>query len=245
MVGGRIGEIDTTTPFQGDMVAVFLFDHFLTTLERATFLAACYDFFGIVTQANTKIIWDGDSITEHSDAAENAFGYGFVRQTYPLLTKPVHMYNCGVGGARLGTGLTNFSTAIAPFYDASYARNIFICGKKTNDLGADGRTAAAVHADEMAWCAAARATGPNAIVLVPELLPQYDIDATKFADYRSRQATWATYCDGLIPFGSSPDVGPFGSNLNGAYYPDHLHLNSAGAAFLAPISAAAINPWLV
>jgi hypothetical protein len=172
------------------------------------------------------LVNDGDSIT---------VGFGTL-MGYPgrfTNLSGVATDNQAVAGETMATMNTNYSTVIAPIYNAlSY--NTLLMSAGTNDIGTastgPGVTDAQLEVTVQSYASKARATGYK--IWLTTIMPRNDTtvawDATK-EGYRVAyntwlKANWASFADGLIDWTLIPET----ADPNSAtYYQDKLHPTDA------------------
>lgn len=169
----------------------------------------------------TGIVAEGDSLT--ANGSPNYPEHLSVRTGLDVI-------NRATSGHRLFDQIIpNYSTDVAPYYDAGH--NTLIIHAGTNDIGISGRTDVQLEGDIQTFCASARATGFR--VYVGTLTARSDAgwDATK-EGYRTSYNTWlranyASFADGLIDFDAVPE---FADPNSTTYFADKLHHTNYGFA---------------
>jgi hypothetical protein len=172
------------------------------------------------------LVNDGDSIT---------VGYGTL-MGYPgrfTNLSGIATDNQAVAGETMATMNTNYSTVIAPIYNAlSY--NTLLMSAGTNDIGTastgPGVTDAQLEVTVQSYASKARATGYK--IWLTTIMPRNDTtvawDATK-EGYRVAynswlKANWASFADGLIDWTLIPETADPNSVT---YFQDKLHPTDA------------------
>ena len=250
MSGGFIGNTGLTASYTGKFAGYMFagYPRVISNVESAAIQAAV-ESRDHVPQANTnRIIFSGDSICAHVSYQDKDQFFGYAKKCIDLLSSDCNVYNFALGGSALHTnGFTLYTNALSPLLSMYPANNhIIFLAHGTNDLTILGRSASEIYSDIQTYCSTARADGAK--IILATLLPNGSWDVTRQATRNDLNAlirgNWSTFADGIADFAADPTMGPQSAASNLALYPDGLHVSMEGAAYLAPIAAAAINALL-
>ena len=250
MSGGFIGNTDLNAGYRGKFAGYMFagYPRVISDVESAAIQAAV-ESRDHVPQANTnRIIFSGDSICAQGAYPDKDQLFGYAKKCIDLLSSDCNVYNFSIGGGTLhSNGFTSYTTDVSPLLSVYPTDNrIIFLAYGTNDLTILGRSASEIYSDIQTYCSTARADGAK--IILATLLPNGSWDVTRQATRNDLNAlirgNWSTFADGIADFAADPTMGPQSAASNIALYPDGLHVSMEGAAYLAPIAAAAINALL-
>lgn len=243
-IGGDLGNTALSGGYVGQsyFAAAVAYGRKLSASDNAAVRGALASEFSYVEAPAGRLAWVGDSIIATSLPTSAAY-YGFAMQSQALLSKPVNIYQFGVGGTQIQNALGTYATTVGSVFGEYADNRLALILYGTNDIVAGGRTAAQLSADIRTYCGKVRTSGGKAIIatILPQTgftAPMQTIQQTVNTDIRTN---WASFADGLADFANDPTMGPQAAASNTALYADGLHPTVAGHAILAPIAAAAIN----
>lgn len=146
--------------------------------------------------------------------------------------------NKGVAGETMATMLANYSTNIAPLFDASATKNILVLEACTNDLDA-GRTPAQCYADMTSYVTLAHATGFK--ILIWTMLSNVNIETQRQALNTFIIGNTAG-ADGIINYNSTVLGAVNGYTSTTWFQSDKVHPTFNGVSSIeAPVAAIVIN----
>ena len=247
MVGGFICDTNLAGGYQGIVLAYAFasYGRVTSTEDTSAIKGQLATRFSIPAPSTKRLIFAGDSICAQSFAPQKYQLFGYAKQSVDLMMEPAHAYNVSGGGNTLnGTAIPNFASQITPILSRYPTDNrIVFCAYGTNDLTIAGRSAAQIYADLQTYCGMVRAGGGK--VIVATLLPNASWNGTQQTtrnDFNTLVRTnWAGFADGIADFALDSTMGPQSAASNTTLYEDGLHITNIGAAYLAPIVAAAVD----
>lgn len=171
----------------------------------------------------------------------------FPSATLPLLTTPADWYAPNLAAYNVGVGGQTTPEMIA--YDprwvdrkvSQYRTSVVVMFEGSNDIHSNNVDATTCFNNLMDCYYARKAACPNAIVLVPTILPRGDTN--NFNPRRNSVNTMlrAAIPDAIIDFAADPVMGPDDACFGPYYQDDTVHPVAAGQAILAGLCAAKIN----
>lgn len=185
------------------------------------------------------VVWDGGSIIAGHGAEP---GLEFPTQTLRLVPRACESYVSSTGGALIADMLSAAPFEIDARYQATADLNLCLVLAGGGDFkrGADP---ALILQELKDYCAGRRAAGFTVVVLT--LLPRStpaSFEDLRLTYNRMVRDTWPQYADGLADIASDSRIGDADDNLDRRYYrPDALHLNGAGSAVMATVTAPVVN----
>lgn len=185
-----------------------------------------------------QILWKGDSIT-------SGVGPTLTNGSYPLrsaaaLNIPINNTNLGTP-SQTASQMIFLKAELDPYLPTT---DVFVLEGGVNDiLLASPRTAADIWADLLALCQYAQAFGVTK-VLVGTIMDSSNFDAARdtIRDDLNTLIRNNAAGNGITVIDWAANVNL--ATQNATYYSDHVHLNDAGTAIQATITAAAISTLL-
>lgn len=156
--------------------------------------------------------------------------------------------NFGVSGQTTPQMLADFSTQVAPLYNANRSKNIYVMWEATNHHYVNPSVTASQAFDSiLTLCQTAQAVGFD--VVIPNVLPRSNSGTpSDFETWRSSfnsllASNEATYGYKLADVAGNTTIGDAGDETNTTYYSDLVHLTDAGNNIVAPIIATEIQAF--
>jgi hypothetical protein len=256
LTGGYIGRGSWSSATLG-MEEFFALAIYGTTRSASDDLAIEASFasaFDVVDDADTQIIYDGDSIT----CGYNNLGYlqGYPRQTLPLLSKRVGMVDMAVSGVTMADRYTNRAT-VKSYYDAT-KKNIFALEAGTNDI-ANRASGTIAGYETTIWNSYMQpyiddmlTAGADAEVCVAEILPRsWTGSATDISQRETVRLNLNILINNYAASNPRVDVRPWAAHYTGSEAAfkstgtvDGIHPTPATNGELAALDADVFNPLL-
>lgn len=179
-----------------------------------------------------NVLMVGDSITEGTGSR---LIRNMASQLAANLTKPRRFYNWGIHGETMATAYAQRTGRYTTTF-ASGIPNVAFIQIGTNDLG--GGTAGATLYSGTTTPFVTFLQGLGYKVVVCTLLPRANAGwtgamETERAAYNAAVIANAAAADAVLDLTANPTMGPSAAALDTALYPDNLHPNNLGYAYLA------------
>lgn len=232
-----IGAISSggTFAWAGDIFEIIVYQAALTDQEVSDVESWLYARYGLADQAQTQVIFDGDSITAGSGTTTN-----YPARVMTAVTTPSWM-NLGVPGQSASDMNSDRNDQVETAFRTATTGNIGVVFGGTNDLYA-GVSAATTLTRLQTYHAGLRVKGFKTVAVT--ILPRSDVgvavgfEAARQTLNTSIRANTGTWYDSLADVAADIRIGDSGDELDTTYYAvDKVHPNDTGAQILADIVA--------
>lgn len=238
-LGGSLFALQNSPNYQneGQIYTVAIYSNVIGQSTIQTNKNNLYATFGINKNNATRIVYDGDSITEGYQSTQ---GVNKEFQVVPLLTHPADIRNVGVFGRLFSTCLSNETVNVLNSFSVAYTNNIVLIGAGINDINAGTTGASLFTTDLVPYVTAAQGAGYK--VIVATLL--FDAGSTGPAEIQRQAYNTLVRANAVADNYTVADddsIVALQNPQNPADTADGLHPTSAGYGLMSVVEAAAIN----
>lgn len=239
--GGTIGGAASSASMWGHIHEIAFYNAALTTQYTGEIIAEMMDRHGIVTNKNSVVVFDGDSITTgYNTTGLRSWSHCLMRDG---TLSNVHWANVGIPSARLSNAsgaddlTANFAGRVTtPYASLGHSRRILVIMAGTNDIAIGSASGATTLTRLGTYITNARTAGWNKIVAAT-MLPRSGVESDR-ATYNTgiRALLTAGTIDGLIDFDVDSRIGAAGANADSAFFGDGTHPTERGQQIMADVA---------